>query len=86
MPEHHREDARKRWTAMKSNISSIRKERNMSQKELAIMAGVTRQTIGYLEHNQAAPSLDLAYRIARIFNLKIEDIFVYDDYTTPSTV
>jgi putative transcriptional regulator len=58
----------------------------MSQKELAIMAGVTRQTIGYLEHDQATPSLDLAYRIARIFNLKIEDIFVYDDRTTPSTV
>jgi putative transcriptional regulator len=69
---------------MKSNIMSIRKERNMTQKELAAMAGVTRQTINNLEHNRCNLSLGLAYRIARVFNLSVEDIFEYEN--SPSQV
>jgi putative transcriptional regulator len=68
---------------MKSNITSIRKQRNMTQKELASMAGVTRQTINNLEHERSNLSLDLAYRIARIFNLTIEDVFEYENGARP---
>jgi putative transcriptional regulator len=65
---------------MTNRIHLYRSELDISQKELALRAGVTRQTINYLEHNRSAPSLELAYRIARIFNRTIEDIFEYDDY------
>jgi putative transcriptional regulator len=65
---------------MTNKIHLFRDELDISQKELAMRAGVTRQTINYLEHNRSAPSLVLAYRIARIFNCSIEDVFTYDEY------
>ena len=65
---------------MRNRINTIRTERHMSQKELALKTGVTRQTINYLERNRNSPSLDLAYRIAKVFNLTIEDVFQYEDY------
>ena len=51
----------------------------MTQQELAQRAGVTRQTIIALEQGRYAPSLALAFRIARVFNLTVEDVFHYTE-------
>lgn len=51
----------------------------MTQQELAERAGVTRQTINALEANRYSPSLDLAFRISKIFNVPLEEVFSYDD-------
>lgn len=49
----------------------------LTQEELAKIIGVSRQTIFALEKNKYMPSLLLAYKIARYFNVRIEDIFTY---------
>jgi putative transcriptional regulator len=49
----------------------------MTQQELADKAGVTRQTILAIEAGKYAPSLPLAFRIARAFNASVEDVFTY---------
>ena len=53
----------------------LRREKSISRKELAEKIGVNFQTIGYLEREEYNPSLDLAFRIAEIFELPIEVIF-----------
>ena len=50
----------------------------MTQQKLADTAGVTRQTIIAIEGGKYAPSLPLAFRIARAFGAKVEDVFQYD--------
>ncbi len=53
----------------------------MTQKELAKLIGVSRQTIMAIEGNKYPPSLEVAFRIAYVFGTSIEDIFVYEhDY------
>jgi len=56
----------------------------MTQQELADKAGVTRQTIIAIEAGKYAPSLPLAFRIARAFHTSVEDVFQYQDGQTPS--
>ncbi len=51
----------------------------MTQQELADKVGVTRQTIIAIEAGKYAPSLPLAFRIARAFNASVEDVFQYQD-------
>ncbi len=51
----------------------------MTQLELADKVGVTRQTINAIEGNKYSPSLDLAFRIARVFNVPLEQVFQYQD-------
>ncbi len=51
----------------------------MTQKDLAERVGVTRQTILALEAGKYAPTLDLAFRIARAFGKPLEEVFTYDD-------
>jgi putative transcriptional regulator len=51
----------------------------MTQQQLADKAGVTRQTIIAIEAGKYAPSLTLAFRIARTFGVGIEDVFQYED-------
>ncbi len=51
----------------------------MTQQELADKVGVTRQTIIAIEAGKYAPSLPLAFRIARAFNISVEDVFQYPD-------
>ncbi len=60
---------------MKTKIPQLRKENKLSQAELADIVGVTRQTITSIETEKYIASLPLAYRIAKFFNLKIEDVF-----------
>ena len=50
----------------------------MTQKELAELIGVSRQTINAIERSKYSPSLEVAFRIARVFGTSIEDIFFYE--------
>ncbi len=60
---------------MKSRIRELRAARRISQEELAQAVGTTRQTITSIETEKYIASLPLAYRIARYFDLHIEDVF-----------
>jgi putative transcriptional regulator len=61
---------------IKNNIRKFRFNHNeMTQQELADKAGVTRQTIIAIENEKYSPSLELAFRIAHIFNSKLEAVF-----------
>jgi len=64
---------------MKNNIEKLRKENNITQEELANSLNVTRQTINAIENAKYCPSLELAFKIARFFNKKVDEIFVYDN-------
>lgn len=64
---------------MKNRLEEIRKSRNIRQDELARALGVSRQTIGSLENGRYNPSIILAFKIARYFDMKIEDIFIYEE-------
>ena len=61
------------------NRLELRKARNISQEELAAALEVSRQTIGSLERGRYNPSILLAFKIARYFDLTIEDIFIYEE-------
>ena len=63
---------------MKNRIEEERKKRGMTQQQLAGELGVSRQTIISLESGRYNPSILLAHRIARLFDAKIEDIFLFD--------
>ena len=60
---------------MKNRLKVLRAERNMTQAQLADVVEVSRQTINAIEKGKFDPSLPLAFRIARLFNLSIENIF-----------
>ena len=60
---------------MKNSIPELRAERGWSQAELASELEVSRQTVNALERGKYDPSLPLAFRIARLFELPIEEIF-----------
>lgn len=64
---------------MKSKIQQLRKERKITQEELAFAVGVTRQTIISLENEKYTASLVLAYKIAKFFGLSIEEVFDFSD-------
>ena len=64
---------------MKNRIESIRKERGIRQEEFAKALGVSRQTISSLENGRYNPSIQLAFKIARYFEMTIEDIFIYEE-------
>ena len=64
---------------MKNRIEEIRKERGIRQEDFARALGVSRQTISSLETGRYNPSILLAYKIARYFDLRIEDVFLFDD-------
>jgi putative transcriptional regulator len=51
----------------------------MTQEELADKAGCTRQTVIALEQNKYVPSIELAFRIARAFDVPLEEVFQYED-------
>lgn len=64
---------------MKNRLEEIRKERGIKQEELAAELEVSRQTIGSLENGRYNPSIILAFKIARYFDMRIEDIFIYEE-------
>ena len=70
---------RKEAYPLKTKIRELRKERKLSQEELADAVGTTRQTITSIEVGKYTASLPLAYKIARFFGLTIEDVFDFSD-------
>lgn len=64
---------------MKNRIQEFRKQKRITQGELAEAVGVTRQTIISLENGRYNASLQLAFRIARYFSCAIEDIFLFEE-------
>jgi len=63
---------------MRNRLEEIRKQKNITQEELAAALEVSRQTIGSLENGRYNPSIILAFKIARYFNMAIEEIFIYE--------
>ena len=61
---------------MNNRLKVLRAERDWSQADLAVALGVSRQTVNALETGRYDPSLPLAFRIARVFHLPIESIFL----------
>ncbi|PKK39886.1 transcriptional regulator, XRE family [Clostridiaceae bacterium JG1575] len=66
---------------MKNRLEEIRKIRKIRQEDLAEALEVSRQTIGSIENERYNPSILLAFRIARFFEMRIEDIFLYEEET-----
>lgn len=64
---------------MKNRLEEIRKARGVTQEDLAASLEVSRQTIGSLENGRYNPSILLAFKIARYFQMSIEDIFIYEE-------
>ena len=64
---------------MKNIIEQKRKERGMTQQQLAAALGVSRQTIISLESGKYNPSILLAHAIVRLFGTQIEDIFLFEE-------
>lgn len=64
---------------MKNRIEEIRKAQNIRQEDFARALGVSRQTISSLETGRYNPSIQLAYKIARYFNLTIEEVFLFEE-------
>ncbi|KKH48410.1 helix-turn-helix transcriptional regulator [Methanosarcina sp. 1.H.A.2.2] len=63
---------------MKNNIKVYRAIHDLTQEGLAEKVGVTRQTIHAIEKGKYDPSLELAFKLARLFDARIEDIFLYE--------
>lgn len=64
---------------MKNRLEELRKQRGIKQEDLATALEVSRQTIGSLENGRYNPSITLAFKIARYFQMSIEDIFIYEE-------
>ena len=64
---------------MNNRIKELRKERKITQDELASIIGVTRQTIISLENGRYNASLQLAHKIAQYFELHIEEVFLFEE-------
>jgi putative transcriptional regulator len=64
---------------MKNKIEEIRKAKGIKQDEFAKLMGVSRQTISSLETGKYNPSIFLAYKIAKYFEMTIEEVFIFDE-------
>ena len=64
---------------MKNKIVEIRQERGIKQDELAKALGVSRQTISSLENGRYDPSILLAHKIAKLFGMSIEEVFLFEE-------
>jgi putative transcriptional regulator len=64
---------------MKNKIKVYRAIANLTQEELADRLDVTRQTINAIELGKYSPSIELAFKMARIFKVSIEEIFIYEE-------
>lgn len=64
---------------METRIKELRKANKVSQEELALAVGTTRQTITSIETGKYIASLPLAYRIAKYFKLPIEEVFMLEE-------
>ena len=62
-----------------TNLKSVREIRGMTQQELADRIGMRRETILHLENNRYNPSLEMALKIAQVFDLRVEELFQLKD-------
>jgi len=66
-----------------NRIKELRAKNNLSQLDLAQRVGVRRETIIFLEKGKYNPSLKLAYDISKVFQLAIEEVFIFKDDQSP---
>ena len=64
---------------MRNRLEEIRKAKGITQEELANALEVSRQTVGSLENGRYNPSIILAFKIARFFDVAIEEVFIYEE-------
>ena len=64
---------------MNNRIEEIRNAKGIKQEELSKMLGVSRQTISSLENGRYNPSIIMAFKIAKLFDMAIEEIFIYEE-------
>ena len=64
---------------MKNNIRDRRKKLGLRQEDIANILNVTRQTINAIENEKYSPTLELAMKLARLFNTTVEELFLPDD-------
>ncbi|MFL0250961.1 helix-turn-helix transcriptional regulator [Clostridium neuense] len=64
---------------MKNKIREFRKKLGVRQEDIAKAVGVTRQTINAIENQKYNPTLELAMRLAKLLNTKVEELFILDD-------
>lgn len=64
---------------MRNRVEELRKEHGLTQQAMGSALGVSRQTVISLENGKYNPSLGLAHSIAKLFNLAIEDVFIFDE-------
>ena len=64
---------------VKNRLEEIRKAKGITQEELANALEVSRQTVGSLENGRYNPSIILAFKIARFFEVSIEEVFIYEE-------
>lgn len=62
---------------IKNNVRKFRQERKYSQKQLAEMVHVSRQTIISVESGRYQPTLELSFKLARAFEKNVEEVFIY---------
>lgn len=70
---------------MTNRIKEFRARHNITQDELAKRVNVRRETIVFLEKNKYNPSLKLAYYLAQVFSVRIEDLFIFNDIFNDDT-
>lgn len=63
---------------MNNMIKKIRKQSSMTQEKLSKLCGVSRQTINCVENDKYDPTLELAFKISRVLDKNVEEVFIYD--------
>ncbi len=64
---------------MLNHIKDLREKNNISQGKLSELVGVSRQTINSLEKGRYNPSIELAFKLSKVFDKKIEEMFIYEE-------
>ncbi len=64
---------------MKNRLEELRLQRGIRQEELAAALKVSRQTISSLENGRYNPSIQLAFKLARYFEITVEELFIYEE-------
>lgn len=62
-----------------NHLKEYRAKINVNQQEMGALVGVSRQTISQIERGDYSPSVTLALKIARVFDARVEDIFIYEE-------
>ena len=64
---------------MQNHLEKMRTQKRLTQQDLADLVNVSRQTIISLEHGRYNPSINLAFRLARVFGVSVEELFIYSE-------